>query len=225
MNILLILFFSSLSLADGGSVIFQGEALNDDNKIVYVEKHTLHLKNNTVIKSQTDYFIDQDNEPDAYLKSDFKNSFFVPEYEFADIKLKTKEEIVYLNGQAWMLSQDQKKEINFNSDEKVPYISGQGFHYFVQENLEQIIKDKIVKAKFILPKRQDIYSFQIKLKNLINNTVHLIFEPQSWIIRVFAPKMEVVYDVSSKRLIQYKGPSNILDSEGQIQNVTINYRY
>ncbi|MCK7574735.1 MAG: hypothetical protein MZV65_01690 [Chromatiales bacterium] len=44
-------------------------------------------------------------------------------------------------------------------------------------------------------------------------------------LRLFAPKLEVRYDRDTRRLLSYRGASNLLSADQGVQNVTITYRY
>lgn len=215
-----------ISTTVSAQVTFKGVAFGKDEKIVYEELHELTLKDDKVVSSITKYMMPiNSSEPTAILSTDLTPNSFLPHYEFVDKRFNEAEGIFYQSNDPYIFFKDKKTRLTKNKDEIVPYIGGQGFHYFVQAQLDQIIEKKTLNAMFVVPKRQDIYSFRIKLKEIKDNKVSMIFEPQSWLIRVFAPKMEVDYDLLSKRLIQYRGPSNILTDKGEIQDVVINYYY
>ena len=47
----------------------------------------------------------------------------------------------------------------------------------------------------------------------------------NWFLRLFAPKLELRYDIAEKKLLYYKGISNILDDKRKLQNAEIFYKY
>ena len=46
-----------------------------------------------------------------------------------------------------------------------------------------------------------------------------------WLYRLFAPHMDIAYDVRSRRLLWYEGPTHILDALRAVRTVRIDYRY
>ena len=46
-----------------------------------------------------------------------------------------------------------------------------------------------------------------------------------WLFRYFAPTLRLVYDSNSKKLVEYRGISNILDTDGNRQDVRIINKY
>ena len=50
-------------------------------------------------------------------------------------------------------------------------------------------------------------------------------EFSSWILRLLAPTLEVDYDRATRRLLRYRGPSNLADASGNNPEVEIAYTY
>jgi hypothetical protein len=50
-------------------------------------------------------------------------------------------------------------------------------------------------------------------------------EIDNWLLRLFAPHVDAVYDVDTRQLVRYEGTSNLADASGNYQKVTITYRY
>jgi len=47
----------------------------------------------------------------------------------------------------------------------------------------------------------------------------------NWILRIFAPHIDVAYDRKAALLLRYEGVSNVSDASGQRQKVEIRYTY
>ncbi len=77
--------------------------------------------------------------------------------------------------------------------------------------------------KLIFPSKLDYYSFRIRPLESEDTILLLRLEFDSWFIRLFAPHLDITYNKSTKKIVQYYGPSNILDESGEIQNVHIFY--
>ena len=50
-------------------------------------------------------------------------------------------------------------------------------------------------------------------------------EIDNWLLRIFAPYVEAVYDVETRRLVRYEGVSNLASASGDYEKVTITYSY
>jgi hypothetical protein len=77
--------------------------------------------------------------------------------------------------------------------------------------------------KLIFPSKLDYYSFRIRPLDTTENILRLRLEFDSWIIRLFAPHLDITYDKKKRKIVEYFGPSNILTDKGEIQNVYIFY--
>ena len=100
--------------------------------------------------------------------------------------------------------------------------SCQGWHYYLIENLRQIEKNEL-HLKLIFPSKLDFYEFKIRVLNSNGSHIKLRLEFDSWFIRLFAPHLDLTYDKIGKKIVKFYGPSNILDGDGDIQNVYIFY--
>ena len=47
----------------------------------------------------------------------------------------------------------------------------------------------------------------------------------NWLARLVAPRLAVECELATKRLLSYKGMSNSLNQNRDLQNVVITYRY
>ncbi len=50
-------------------------------------------------------------------------------------------------------------------------------------------------------------------------------EIDNWLARWFVLSLEVKYELATKRLLSYKGVSNLLSNNKDMQNVVITYHY
>ena len=126
------------------------------------------------------------------------------------------------------IREGKDKKIEKQSFKKLPnMVAGQGLHNFLRENLSKFTSDSNHKdlVKFLVPLNKDYYNFRIRTKESNTKQTTFRIEPESWIFRLIAPHIDVTYENSSKRLLRYEGPSNLLDVKDEKMNVTINYSY
>ena len=104
-------------------------------------------------------------------------------------------------------------------------VGGQGLHYYLVSNFEDVLKKETLKLKFAIPGRLDVYDFYLKVRSKSPEKVVFEVEIDNWFLKLFAPKLKMVYDPIKKRLISYSGLSNIRTPGKEMMNVDIDYSY
>ncbi len=104
-------------------------------------------------------------------------------------------------------------------------IVGQGFHQFIVHNLEQIAQGEVFQIRLVLPSRLDQYEFRIRKRKIEGDTLFIRLEVDNWLLRLFAPHVDVDYDLKKRHLLRYEGISNLEDTSGKHKKVTITYSY
>ena len=202
-----------------------GTATDANRKIVYIEEHTIKKNKGRVVGSTTIYKNAQKNII-AMLRSDYRKSLTLPVYRFDDQR----------HGISEGISQDAKGYFSYYKDRKTPQkiyriakgskniFAGQGWHYFLLKNLTRpsLIPKNI---DMVFPSRATTYSLSIRKTFENPSTVKYQMSFSNIIIQLVAPTMTSTYDKNAKKMIRYEGPSNILTSNEELQNVTITYEY
>ncbi len=219
-----LIFFSILAYAETQE--YEGEAFVD-GKRVYLEKHTLELESGKIVRSTTTYTNDK-GVIIARLKNDYQKSLSVPEHEMEDLVHGGAHGVRYKGNEIIMFNRGDKEKIKSIRAEDFKdklLVGGQGFHYYLKEHLEEVIKKGKVDLKFLIPGRLDAYDFYLKVGKVSAETVDLEIKIDNWFLRLFAPKLELLYDRKTKRLLSYSGLSNMKDSKNELMKVRIIYRY
>jgi hypothetical protein len=219
-----LIFFSLLAYAETQE--YEGEAFVD-GKRVYLEKHTLELESGKIVRSTTTYTNDK-GVIIARLKNDYQKSLSVPEHEMEDLVHGGAHGVRYKGNEIIMFNRGDKEKIKSIRAEDFKdklLVGGQGFHYYLKEHLEEVIKKGKVDLKFLIPGRLDAYDFYLKVGKVSAETVDLEIKIDNWFLRLFAPKLELLYDRKTKRLLSYSGLSNMKDSKNELMKVRIIYRY
>lgn len=195
-------------------------------QVAYLERHTVVYDDQTLIKSQTEY-LDPEGKPIASLRSDFTHSLAAPEYIFQDRRQQS------LQGQRWLkqklevFSQNKKNKLEKKNLQQSPELmmGGEGIVYYIGAHLKELINSEGMDFKFIIPGRLSAFDFVIN--PLAHNEEEAAFEikMKSWIMRLFGPRLKLIYDVQKKRLKSFEGLSNVKNSEGEMMSVDIQYVY
>ncbi len=213
---------------------YEGTAKDLDGKLVYREIHEVTYESappsGRVLSARTRY-VNPDGTVRAELDSEFTGPSFLPAYTFKDHKLGVLEGVRLEAGSSSLavFHQGKSKKIDFQPD----WVGGQGFHYFSRASLEKIAGGEKRLLEFLIPSRLENFSFQIRKgeesqtekRRPDQRQIDVVLEVQNWILRLFAPKIIATYDMDSRRLLRYLGPSNIQTDKGDVQTVRIDYQY
>jgi hypothetical protein len=205
---------------------FTGIARNKDGQMEYVEKHQITYQNGSVVSSLTKYFDPQDRYI-GDLKSQYSAGYQYGSYNFTDSRGGRKNGATVEDDYIRMYSQKDGSSSVTTKDipRTANQIVGQGFHHFIVNNLETIDAGKILKVRMVLPAQLDDYKFRIRKKEREGDIITIRLEIDNWLFRLFAPNIDTDYHLPSKRLLRYKGISNLKDASGKYKEVTIEYNY
>lgn len=110
-------------------------------------------------------------------------------------------------------------------------VADSGFHSFLQDNLVKLERGEEVTLRFVLVGRRDQYRFRLyKTGNptaaagsASRRLIEIGGAPDS-LLRLFASPLKLVYDLDSRRLVSYEGPSNLPNAKtGKVPTVRIDY--
>lgn len=212
--------------AEAHGETFVGKAVNVKGVLEYVEYHTVKYQNGKVSESQTIYY-DANKDKIGELISDYSFGPQFGSYDFRDIRAQ------YQDGAK--VEQDRiglfrKKKPKYDIEEKYiakekDQIVGQGFHQFIVQDLEKIAQGEVFHIRLVLPSRLDQYEFRIRKRKIKGDTLYIRLEIDNWILRLFAPHIDVEYDLRTRHLLRYEGVSNLEDNSGKHKKVIITYSY
>lgn len=209
--------------------VFQGVARDERGEVAYTEEHRMIYEDGRPQRNETRYR-DANGREIAVLKSNFANNPYVPNYAFEDRRFG-RQDGTFVDG-SWVkvygrVDQNapvQQDMVRLEED----MVTGQGLHVYLRDHLDELAKgDAIKQVRFLVPLEGRDFTFRIRRLAMPGEpgTVAFGIEADSWFLRLFAPKLEVRYDRETRRLLSYRGASNLLDADQGVQNVTITYRY
>ena len=205
---------------------FRGKAINSEGELVFIEDHTIRYDNKQIATMNTVYF-DPELNKIGELVSDFSQGSQFGSYDFTDERLQYKDGARVMAEKILIYSKETPE-----SDLKEKYLQrepgqivGQGFHPFIQENLDNLVKGDVLSAKLVLPAQMDQFNVRIYSENVENGRMRVRIEMDNWFLRLFAPHVEAVYDINSRKLMSYQGVSVVANASGKTVPVTISYEY
>jgi len=210
--------------------VFRGVAKNERGEVVYTERHRLIYQDGRHLKNETRYLDPAGNEF-AVLTSRFTSHPYVPNYRFVDKRFGRQDgaevagNLVRVYGQPSSGAARNEEMVTLKDN----MITGQGLHFYIQDHLTELAAlDQARKVEFLVPLQGEYFTFRIQRLDRAApepGTVAFKITIDNWFMRLFAPELEVEYDLASKRLLSYRGASNLWDEQKNVQNVTITYQY
>lgn len=213
---------------------FTGTAKNEMGEVVYYEAHRVeHNDRGQVVNILTRYLQpNEGKEVFARLESTFNKSNFLPESLFEDFRNSHIEKTL-LDIENNNLTIIHSNKTNKKTSKEVLELSnkmvmGQGYHNYIVKNLDSFKVNEKRVLDFVVPAKKDYYQFNLTYLGKKNSKTKLVtfrLDITNWILRLFARKIEVDYNPKTKRLMAYRGLTNIESEEGDAQSLRITYKY
>jgi hypothetical protein len=211
--------------AEAQTEIHWGEARDEGGNLLYREKHEVRYDDGRVTNSLTSY-LDPSGSEFARLQSDYSMSVMMPTYVFEDSRRGLREGLRFEGGQYSIFHEEPEVgERTKVLDDATDVYSCQGWHYYLVSNLDRVESGDDLIVRLIFPNRLQPYTFKALSLGSEGDTIRVKVRIANWLLSLFVPHLEVVYDKKQKKLIEYYGVSNIVDAERKLQKVHITYQY
>jgi hypothetical protein len=160
----------------------------------------------------------------------FKDDLTKPKFELKDFRTG------YIEGSEVLSNNEVKvytrKDKESELEQKVlspeePFVIDGGLTYFFIKNWNRLMNNETVEFNFIAPARLDYFRFRVSKNSIINlgarRGLQLKLEINSFILRAFVDPVYITYDLETKKILSYKGISNINNEQGKSYSVQIDY--
>lgn len=212
---LLTLFGCAVSAADN-TKRFYGYAYDlKTNQYLYTEVHAHQIENNKWLSGTMTYFA-PDGSKIGFKTMDFTADPYIPVYRL-DLNYNGYAEGISAVGDEIKLFKQasRDKPMETVSLGKQALMAGDsGFHSFITAHFDELMKGDSVSFKLIASGQLDAYKF--RLRKIGETTfegkpaVNIIAEPNS-LLRYLVDPLTITYDPVTKKLLEYRGVSNIHD--------------
>lgn len=225
---LMALLLAGMALGARAEAGFYGYAYDLQNgKYLYTEVHQPVFEGGKEVASTIRY-LSPNGQEIGKKTLDYRADAYVPKFRF-DLPGEGYAEAITANGQSIELlkisGKGKEKRKSIQRDGFTAADSG--FHHAVQDKLPQLLKGETVSFRFVVAGQLNSYRF--KISRVGSGTfegkpaVKLLVQADS-LLRYVAPDLNLLYDADSKRLLEYKGVSNIHDpATGKAYNARIVY--
>lgn len=224
-----ILLTAAAALALGGAARasdverFTGEARGRDGAVLYREEHAVHRSGERLLSATTTYR-DAAGREIAVLRTDFSADPYAPGYVFEDLRSGAVEEVAVGDGRVALRAGPRTRTLAAPGDRRL--VAGQGLDRYVRARLDEVLAGARLEVAYPIPSRLDAYDLRLRVLGPADGaTVRVRAEFSSWVLRLLAPALDVDYDVRTRRLVRYRGPSNLSFDGGVNPTVEITYAY
>jgi len=219
MRIALALLLAALAFtAEAGELEFRGYAYDlDSGRFLYTEVHKQVIENDRWVGGTITYF-GPDGSRIGHKTLDFRKDPYVPVY-----RLELAAGGGYVEG-ITAISDDtielQKKGYNSaklrtaSVKRRGTMVADSGFHSFLRDRFDDLVAGKTVPFTFVVSGELDTFKF--RAQRIADGSfegkpaVRLQVEPNT-LLRLLAEPLEVLYEPERRKLLEYRGVSNLHD--------------
>ncbi|CCU73213.1 hypothetical protein [Thalassolituus oleivorans] len=228
LSFIIAIFIGTTANAEILTVNYEGEAYSlDDKVLLYREVHTLIIDNDMPISREVDY-IDPDGKVIAHKTSTYKGTPTTPDFELTDFRDGYQESAETDNKKRILsVKENTDSPVSIKSLDKPEYttVVDAGFDEFVREQWQGLLAGKTESFSFAAPARLEYIDFRLIPINQDDTTLTVEMRLKSrWIAWLLDP-IQLTYDLTSQRLLRYKGLTNLRDDQGNGIKAEIVYRY
>ncbi len=205
---------------------FTGEARFKDGSFAYTETHRITARDGRVSNIETEYHGPGLDKPlIARMKHEFLRPGFLPDYTYEDLRNKAEHRLTVEidNRKIRMYRKVDGKEKAGDIKLEDGMATGQGTYFWVIANLEAVLRKEKVYTKFVVPALLEEYSFVAQLVDADENKATIKIKIDNWFFNLFAPGIQFDFDPKTKKLLEYRGTSNVADDKGKYRAVIITY--
>lgn len=212
--------------ADESVLSYRGDAFDlESGKLLYTEHHRLTLNDGTPVKRETRY---QDGDTNEFARKEntYHDDPAIPDFNLTDTRYGYREEVIR-DGGKWLVSfsePDESDDGRLGKPDYIPVIDA-GFDEFVRAEWSKLIEDKTVRFSFAVPSRLEWVNFRLIPLKKDEETLTVEMRLSSRLLSWLLDPVRLTYDIESRRLLTYRGLTNIRDKDGEGIQAEIRYTY
>ncbi|WP_419811745.1 hypothetical protein [Bacterioplanoides sp.] len=229
------------------SYIGDAYSLNDPNTLLYREEHHLLLQAGKPLQRQVNYY-SAEGELIANKENWYRTAATQPDFILTDFRTGYREEakikpvknqpvkntntlILILTespGTENQKTENQKTEETQLSEFDYELVIDAGFDDFIRKHWGALLAGDAIPFSFASVARQTSVNFEVQIRKVVkpgDTLLKLEMTLRSSLLSWLMSPIKLDYDLSNKRLLRYRGLSNLQDDQGSGQQVDIRYRY
>lgn len=215
---LFMLLFAGGGSAADGIRYEQGQARDPDSRrLLYTESHWTRLESGAPVR-RTVLYRCPDGTAFARKEISYAPSPLAPTFRFTDVRLGYQEGLRWREGRPELWTSGRDGERAQTLANRPDLVADAGFDVFIRSRWPQLSAGERQSLRFAVPSRLSSYGFNLRRSAAVRyreqpaQTFRLGLDGLAGLI---APEIEVTYGRDSRRLLRFKGLSNILDDAGE----------
>jgi len=214
--------------AGADTLCFIGTALSlSDNHTLYTEQYEDIRDETGKPESTRVRYLTADGSrlADKYLQ--YGNHPYAPDVTFVNHLTGYQEQLEWQADGKVRLSYQERHRPPHHATLAVtePVVADAGFNVFLQEHLPQLAAGETLHFHFLNPARLSWYRFSAQGKPLANGDLEVRIKPESLLLRWLVQPIALQYSRQDKRLLEYRGQTNISLEGDQTLQARIEYNY
>lgn len=205
---------------------FVGRAVTDAGMFWYTEHHTVRITNgHTDINTR---YVAANGTPIAELSAAIDGRSYLPTTRLIDHRDNYRYAIEPLiDRHAVVITQqlghgpEEHRTLTLRDD----LMTFQGVMLYILDQRAALLRGQALFAQSIVPSRMTSYGVRIYKRATQGNLLMVRLEMSSAAFRFFSTPSDVTIDLASGRLLEFAGPSNLLDDKDKPVRVHIVYEY
>lgn len=202
----------------------QGKAWDPQKKrVLYTESHWTRYVDKAPVE-RTVLYQCSNGTPFARKEISYSLSAFAPTFSFRDVRHQYQEGLRWQNGSpmVWHIKNGVRSDKPLTKNPNL--VADAGFDEFIKLRWSTLTGEGRHTLNFALPSRLSSYDFKLQGTG---KTVYRNEQAQSFtlglqgLLGLIAPDIEVLYSQDTRRLLRFKGISNIRDDSGKDQIDTL----
>ena len=205
---------------------FLGRAVTDTGTLWYTEHDTVRTVNGrTTIDTR---YVAADGKPIADLSAEITGERYLPKTQMIDHRDNYRYSIEpLLDRRAVLITQQlghgaEEHRTLVRRDDLMTF---QGVMLYIIDERSALQRGQSLQVQSIVPSRMTSYGVRIYKRASQGNLLTVRLEMSSLAYRFFTTPSDVTIDVASGRLLEFAGPSNLLDEKDRPVRVHIIYEY
>ncbi|MFM6989011.1 MAG: hypothetical protein ACKOXG_10160 [Arenimonas sp.] len=213
-----LLLLAGSCLASDGTRYEQGQARDPDTRrLLYTESHWTRFEAGLPVR-RTVLYRCPDGTAFARKEISYAPSTLAPAFRFTDVRLGYQEGLRWRDGRPELWTSGRDGERAQTLANRTDLVADAGFDMFIRSRWPQLSAGERQSLRFAVPSRLASYGFNLRRSAAVRyreqpaQTFRLGLDGLAGLV---APEIEVTYGRDSRRLLRFKGPSNILDDGGE----------
>ena len=121
-----------------------------------------------------------------------------------------------------------ERELVIDAEAKAGLVVDAGFDNFIRNNWQELSRNNKVSFNFLIPGRDSplkMEAHQSKSGDCESSALCLVVALDNWLLAAITDPILLTYSRESRRLLRYRGISNLASNDGKSQEVDILYSY